>query len=403
MLLIGIDQSPKKHDVCIIDEEGGQLVRGEVTNTRQGFEWIHEQCQRLDVAPRDCWVALESAYSLLVDFLLDERYQVCVVPGRAVNRYRDRHRQSGSSSDRRDAEVLAHVLRTDRQHYVPLTPDQPVTRQIGSLVRLLSIVKKNKVRVSNQLRQLLWRYYPVAADLFSKLDQPLSCAFIQAYPTLQAAQELTLSQFRTFCNEQYYWNRRYIARRYGQLQQAQTCASAAVAKAYVPAAQSLARSLGFLVQERKAAEKGLTLAFQQHPDAHIFASLPGAGDFLAPALLSKFRDSRARFPTAAVVQAVAGTCPVTKQSGKRKRILFRRACDREFRWIASEFARCSISESGWAAAYFAMVRPRVEKTSHAYRCLANRWMAIVWRLWTDRIEYDETIHLRNQFANRRRS
>jgi transposase len=117
-------------------------------------------------------------------------------------------------------------------------------------------------------------------------------------------------------------------------------------------------------------------------------------------LLSKFRDCRARFPAAAVAQAIAGTCPITDASGKRKRIKFRRACDREFRWIATEFARCSISDSSWAAGYFAMVRPRVEKISHAYRCLANRWIAIIWRLWTDRVEYDEAVHLRNRFINR---
>jgi transposase len=299
---------------------------------------------------------------------------------------------------------LANILRTDRHLYVPLTADQPLTRQVCSLVRLLSTLKGNVVRVSNQLRDLLWRYYPLAAELFSKLDQPLTCAFIQAYPTPQIAQQLTFSEFKTFCHQQHYWHSGYIARRYGQLQAAETFASEAIANAYAQQAQSLARTLGFLVQEREAAQKALTQAFQQHPDAHIYVSLPGTGDFLAPALLSKFRDCRARFPSAAVAQAIAGTCPVTEQSGKRrKRIRFRRACDREFRFIATEFARCSVSQSAWAAAYFETVRPRVDKVSHAYRCLANRWIAIIWRLWTDDIEYDEAVHQRNRFVNRRRS
>jgi transposase len=404
MLLIGIDQSPKKHDICITDAQGRQLAQGTVDNSLAGFQWIHQQCQRLAVVPQECLVALESAYDLVVDYLLDHGYQVYVVPGRAVNRYRDRHRQSRSCSDPGDASVLADILRTDRHRFVPLAADQPLTRQVCSLVRLLSTLKGNVVRVSNQLRQLLWRYYPVAADLFSKLDQPLTCAFIQAYPTPQAAQQLTLPQFRTFCHQQRYWHAGYIARRYGQLQAAETFASEAVANAYAQQAQSLARVLLYLVREREATQKALTAAFEQHPDAHIYTSLPGAGEFLAPALLSKFRDCRARFPSAAVVQAVAGTCPVTEQSGKRrKRVSFRRACDREFRWIATEFARCSIPSSAWAAAYFEMVRPRVEKMSHAYRCLANRWLSILWRLWTDRVAYDEAVHQRNRFANRRRS
>ena len=404
MLLIGIDQSSQKHDICITDLQGRQLAYKEVNHTLPGFEWIHKQCQRLGVIPQDCLVALESAHSLLVDYLLDQGYQVHVVPGRVVNRYRDRYRQSRSCSDQGDAAVLTNVLRNDRDHYVPLTADQPLTRQICSQVRLLSTMKGNVARVSNQLRQLLWRYFPLAAELFSKLDQPLSCAFIQAYPTPQKAQGLSKSAFETFCHQHRYWNKRYIARRYGQLQAMQTFASAPIANAYAQQAQSLARVLGFLVKERDAAQKALTQSFEQHPDAHIYASLPGAGEFLAPALLSKFRDCRARFPTAAVAQAIAGTCPVTRKSGKRRhQVLFRRACDREFRFIATQFARCSTADSGWAAAYFETIRPRVGKATHAYRCLANRWIAIIWRLWTDRVEYDEAVHLRNRFANRTRS
>jgi transposase len=404
MLLIGIDQSPKAHDICITDAAGRQLAQGKVAHAVSGFQWIHQQCQGLQVAPQHCCVALESAYSLLVDFLLDHGYQVYVVPGRAVNRFRDRHRQSSSYSDPGDALVLADILRTDRHRFVALAADQPLTRQVCSLVRLLTTIKGSVVQVSNQLRDLLWRYYPVAAELFSKLDQPVSCAFIQTYPTPQAAKALTLAEFTAFCHQQRYWHTQAITRRYAQLQAADTCAQEALAQAYAQQAQSLARILHFLVREREATQKALTAAFAQHPDAHVYTSLPGAGVFLAPALLSKFRDCRARFPSAAAVQAVAGTCPVTEQSGKRrKRVRFRRACDREFRWIATEFARCSMASSAWAAAYFAQVRPRVEKTSHAHRCLANRWMAILWRLWTDRVEYDEALHQRNRFVNRRRS
>lgn len=403
MLLIGVDQSQKKHDICITDASSCQLARGTVSHTLHGFQWIDEQCQRLGMVASDCVVALESAHSLLVDYLVDHGYQVYVIPGRAVNRYRDRHRQSRSRSDRGDAFVLAEMLRTDRHKYVPLEADMPLTRQVCSLVRVLTTLKRHGTRVSNQLRQLLWRYYPVAAELFHQLDQPLTLAFIQAYPTPQAAQRLTLPEYTAFCHAHHYYRADYIARRYGELMSTKTFASPAVANAYAQQAQALARVLLCLVRERDAAQKALTQAFEQHPDAFIFASLPGAGEFLAPALLSKFRDCRARFPSAAVAQAIAGTCPVTDESGKRKRILFRRACDREFRHIATQFARSSIPNSSWAAAYFETVRPRCDKVSQAYRCLANRWLAIIWRLWTDRVVYDEALHLRNRFAHRRQS
>ena len=403
MLLIGIDQSHKKHDICIIDPSGRQLAREVVAHHSAGFQRIHHLCQQFQVSPEECPVALESGHSLLVDYLLDLHYPVYVVPGKAVDRYRDRHRQSRSRSDSGDAFVLANVLRTDRDQYSPLEADMPLTRQICSQVHVVRNLKRNILRFGNQLRSLLWRYYPIASHLFSQLDQIISLAFIQAYPTPQAAKRLTLDQFTAFCHTNRYWRSDYIARRYAQLANAESSASPEVADAYAPQAQTLARVLLYLVREREAAQKLLTQAFEQHPDAFVFASLPGAGEFLAPALLSKFRDCRSRFPTPAVAQAIAGTSPVTSQSGQRKRVFFRLACDREFRYIASQFARSSVTESSWAAAYFDSVNSRVAKKSQAYRCLANRWIAIIWRLWTDRVAYDEKVHLQNRFVHRERS
>jgi len=352
----------------------------------------------LGASPEECAVALESDHSLVVDYLLDHGYPVYVVPGKAVDRYRDRHRQSRSCSDGGDALVLAHILRTDRHLYTPWQADRPITRQIRSQVKLVINLKRTVIRLANQLRHLLWRYYPVAADLFSGLDRQIALRFIQTFPTPQAGLRLTSEEFTAFCRAHQYRRSDLIVRRYATLLTAQTYATPEVAQAYAGQAQVLARTLCFLVAERYQAEQELTRCFRQHPDAHIFASLPGAGELLAPALLSKFRDCRRRFPTAAVAQAIAGTSPVTIQSGKKRRVQFRRACDRDFRYFATQFARSSVKQAPWAAAYFATVRPRCEKASQAYRCLANRWIAIIWRLWTDRVEYDEAIHLRNRLA-----
>lgn len=400
MLLIGVDQSQKKHDVCLMNEPGDQLARFEIAHDARGFQRLHEECQRVQSSPVDCLVSLESGHSLLVDYLLDQHYQVRVIPGKAVDRYRDRHRQSRSVSDKSDAVVLAHILRTDRHLHTPWHADQPITRQICSQVRLVHDLKRSVVRFGNRLRSLLWRYYPIAAELFSDLDQKIALQFIMAFPTPQEAKDLTLAEFTAFCRDHRYFRSDLITRRYGQLLNAITFASPDLAAAYAGQAYTLAYVTWTLVQERNQAQKQLNQAFEEHPDSHIFKSLPGAGEFLAPALLSKFRDCRARFPTSAVAQAIAGTSPVTVQSGKKRRVQFRHACDKDFRYYSTQFARCAVRESPWTAAYFATVRPRCEKASHAYRCVANRWIAIIWRLWTDRIQYDESVHLRNRFAGR---
>ena len=61
--------------------------------------------------------------------------------------------------------------------------------------------------------------------------------------------------------------------------------------------------------------------FAVHPDQAIFDSLPGAGELLAPKLLVMFGDHRDRFPQPEAIRCLAGTCPVTDQSGKRRRVV----------------------------------------------------------------------------------
>jgi transposase len=178
-------------------------------------------------------------------------------------------------------------------------------------------------------------------------------------------------------------------------------ANPAAVAAYRDQIRILAQLLLPQVLQRTDALSCLAQLFSQHPDAHIFDSLPGAADLLAPALLAKFGDHRDRFPTPASVQALAGTCPVTKKSGKRRIVIFRRRCDREFRRIAQQFAHLSLRQSGWALAYWRDLRPRCRSDSDAYRRLANRWLAIIWKMRQDGKAYDETYHLQQRALRRR--
>ena len=400
LYLFGLDWSEEKHDICIITEDGHHLAAFSVGHDPAGLHRIEETRQQIGAPTEQCLVALETAYNLVVDFLWDHHYTLYVIPSKATSRYRDRHRSSRSQSDKGDAAVLANILRTDRHLYPPWLPDQPLTRRIRALVRHLDQLNRHTLRLSNQLRALLIRYYPQAVSLFSKLALPISLAFIQAYPTPQAAQALSYEDLQAFCRQHHHTRTKYWPIIYARLQEA-TLTPDPVVVEMCHAQASLLASLALpIVQARRRYLRQLNELFAQHPDQPVFASLPGAGDFLGPALLAKFGDHRQRFPTAGVVQALAGTCPVTVGSGKKRVVLFRRACDKEFRHIAQQFAMSSIDQSPWAAAYFQQVRPRCDSDSHAYRCLANRWLAIIWRLWQDGKPFDEAYHL--QQRNRRR-
>jgi len=225
---------------------------------------------------------------------------------------------------------------------------------------------------------------------------PTALAFIAAFNTPQALTTLSYEAFVAFAHQQGHWHRQGLLACYARLQHTPLQASPATVAAYQDEARLLAQQLRELILAKQEVQRALKVLFVQHPDRAIFTSLPGTGAFLAPALLAKLGDDRDRFPSAASLQALAGTCPVTVASGKHKRVIFRHACDAEFRQIAQQWARCSLRKSVWAVAYWQQVRPRSASDHDAYRRLANRWLAVLWKLWQSRELYDEAYHLQQR-------
>jgi transposase len=397
---IGIDWSENKHDIVFMNQAGVAIAQLTIAHGPEGFLELEAARTTLGVSPQECAVGLETAHNLFIDFLWSRQYdQVYVIPPSVTKSNRGRFGASGARTDQSDAFLVADILRTDRSRLQPWHPDTLLTRQIRAQVSLIRYLTRNIVRTSNRLRAVLLRYYPAALCVFSKLHTQIALQFIRAYPTPQAAAALTFDEFEAFAKEQGYRRPALLRTYFVKLQGPHAQATPETVVVYQDEAMQLATQLLSLVKDKNEAKRDLSVLFEQHPDACIFDSLPGAGELLAPALLAKFGDRRDRFPSPASVQALAGTCPVTDRSGKRKVIHFRRACDRAFRDIAQKWAKASLSESLWAISYWQRVRPRCSSDSHAYRCLANRWLAIAWTLWQKREPYDETYHLLQRAAH----
>jgi transposase len=400
MFYFGIDWSQAHHNLCILNEAGARVSRVEFAHSLSGFERIETERCKLGIAASECLVAIETAYNLVVDFLLEHNYVIYIIPPQATDGYRNRQRSSGAHDDS-DATLLAGILRTDRDSHRRLQPNLALTQQIAAQLRLIETLRRSIQRQENQLSAALLRTYPTALGLFGEVTTQISLEFLIAYPTAQAAQGLSLDSFKAFCQDHHYRRTDLIPKRYAHLIETVPVAAPAAMQAYHDHVRVLAQVLLPQVRCRNQALTQLGRLFEQHPDAPIFASLPGAGNLLAPGLLAKFGDHRDRFPTPVGVQALAGTCPVTERSGKKKLVKFRHGCDKEFRRIAQQFARASLLESSWAAAYWDELRPTCASDSHAYRALANRWLAVIWKMWHDSKPYDEAYHLQQRALRRK--
>lgn len=399
---IGIDWSESKHDVIFVNPAAAVVAQFTIPHTPEGFERFDATRRELGLHVDECLVGLETAHNLLIDFLWARRYtEVYVIPPAVTKSQRKRYRQSGAYTDVDDAYLIADLLRTDAHRLQPWRPDLPLTREMRAKVSLLLHLTRSKVRLTNRLRAVLLRYYPVMLGVFSKLNYPIALAFIRAYPTPEAAAGLSFKEFRAFAKQHRHTRPRKLAGSFARLQTPQPEAAPEVVHIFRQEAMILVTLLLEVVRAEKTTKQELKTLFVQHPDHQIFASLPGAGDLAEPGLLVKFGDDRERFPTPGSVQALAGTCPVTEKSGKRKVVKFRKACDREFRYIVIQWSRHSKDESVWANAYYQQVLARTGSKSQAQRCLANRWLGILWKLWQTGQVYDEAYHLRRLTERRK--
>lgn len=50
----------------------------------------------------------------------------------------------------------------------------------------------------------------------------------------------------------------------------------------------------------------------------------------------------------------------------------------------------------WAQIYYQQLRKKGKSHAQAVRCLGQRWLKILWRMWQTKTVYDEAFHTRNQ-------
>jgi transposase len=139
--------------------------------------------------------------------------------------------------------------------------------------------------------------------------------------------------------------------------------------------------------------------FAQHPDHDLFGSLPGAGPKLAPRLLAELGEDRHRFDSPQALQCYGGTAPVSYQSGPVHQVRLRRQCNPVLRHTLHLWANRSRSSCPWADTYYQTLRKRGKSHACALRCLGQRWLKILWKMWQTRTCYDAELHQQNQLRH----
>ena len=394
---IGIDWADKSHDVCLQVKGSNKFERMTVEHSpEQLISWILKLAERFNYQP--IAIAIETSKGPLINFLKSYSFVVLFqVNPLSLSRYRKTFRVSSAKDDIHDSELLCELVKTRMHRLRAIHNDDHQTKELGILCEQRRHIVEERKRTSNQLTTHLKQYYPLALEVAGEeIHSKLACEFLIRFPTLEdlkAASDDTIIQFY---NEHKCYHKDVIDKRINLIRKAQplttdkviTSTSILTTKLYV----RLLLTLREAIAEHDAK---ISVKLSQHPDHHLFTSLPGAGEVLAPRLLSMFGIDRSKFSSSEDIQKWSGVAPITMQSGQMKVTLFRYACPKYIRQSFVEFAGCSVDYSMWAKAFYQIQREKGKSYQSTVRALAFRWIRIIYKCWKENKPYDELTYLKS--------
>src|SRR5437879_6544463 len=192
---LGVDWADQTHAVWVVNESGTKTAARTVPHTAEGLSEWGRELDEWRTQGIELWAAIERREGRVVDFLLDHGVVVYPVNPKALDRARDRFRQSGAKSDPFDARVLADFLRTDHVHLRALQPSSEAAQELKLLTEDCQRHIRQQTRLVNQLTATLKAYYPRALEV-AELTSALAREFLPAYPTPAALTALTERQWQ---------------------------------------------------------------------------------------------------------------------------------------------------------------------------------------------------------------
>lgn len=394
MLFVGNDWSEAHHDVEVVDESGRCLVRRRFPEGIAGMAALHAVIAEhlpIDAEESEVVIGIETDRGPWVTALVAAGYRVYAINPMQVARYRERHSTSGAKSDRGDAHVLAEIVRLDRAHHQPLTPDSELAEAIKVLARVHQNLIWTRQRQTNQLRAMLREFYPAALVAFDDLAGRDALAVLAVAPTPAAGQALTVDAIIDLLRGA--GRRRYVTSTAEKIHRALHAehlqARAQIAQAYGASARAVVSILAELSHQIDVVQGQVVTHFGRHPDGEIYLSQPGLGVVLAARVLAEFGDSPGRYADAKARRNYAGTSPITRASGKKIVVRARYARNNRLTNALFQQAFAALTGSPGARAFYDSLRARDIGHNDALRRLSNWLVGILHGCLRHHTTYNE--------------
>jgi transposase len=398
---VGIDWATQSHCVCLLDTEGRRVGELEFAHGGAGLtelrDWLLEKTK---AAPGQTAVAIEMPHGPVVETLLEHGFAVFAINPKQLDRFRDRFTVAGAKDDRRDAQVLAGSLRTDRAAFRQLAADNPVVIELREWSRMADELQQERTRLANRLRQQLWRYYPQAAKLTDDVADDWFLALWQKVPTPDSAAKASEKAIARVLSA--HRIRRLDAATVLQtLREAPLFVAPGTTEAACAHIRSLAARLHLVNQQIKVTQRSLDglcarlEAQQESPsgqsfeqcDVTILRSWPGIGRIVLATLLAEATEALHRRDYHAL-RALAGVAPVTRSSGKQRFVIRRLACNKRLQSTVHHWSRVAIQHDAAARRRYDALRKHGHGHARALRGVGDRLLSALCTTLKRKTLYD---------------
>jgi hypothetical protein len=399
---VGIDWADQKHDVFVRFANGDSYRRKIDSRPETIQEWLLEL--RSACAEGKIAIALEQRRGALF-------YQLCThlnwidlypINPHSLASFRLTFFSSRAKDDPVDSRLLEELVRTHPDRLRPYQPESTTERKLDQYCRhrrsLLYLATKTELKLISTLKQ----YFPLVVNLFAAVGMKSDIAlnFLSRWPTLDELRRAKAQTVRSFFYAHNSRSQSLIEKRLQQIAQAHSVTDdLALIEPLVLTAKCLVAQLRQFNQAINEFDHKIRELFKSHPDHFLFESLPGAGEKLAPRLLSLFGSDRSRWPDAANIQKYSGIAPVIERSGKSLWVHRRLSRPKFICQTFHEFAQQSTRFSSWADQFYRRQREKGKSHHSAIRSLAFKWIRIVFACWKAKKPYDESFYV-NALAKR---
>jgi transposase len=391
---VGIDWAADAHEVCIEDRAGRVVERNEVPHTAVALHaFMNALLKRAHDDPSRVAIGIEVPRGALVELCVERGFCVYAINPKQVDRFRDRFTVAGAKDDPRDAHVISDGLRTDPHAFRRVRLDHPLVIQLREWSRVDDDLREELSRLTNQLRDLVYRATPGALTLCPAADEPWFWALLAQAPTPLAQRRLSEANLRQVLRD-HRIRRMSAAEVYRVLQQPPVYTAPGVVEAVAAHIALLLPRVHLVARQRREAEQRLARLLdaletelppvgdqREHADAAIVRSMPGIGTRVAARMLAEASQplvDRAYH----VLRTWMGIAPVTKKSGRRRRgiVTMRYACNRYLRDAAYHWGRTAAQKDPATRAYYRSLRQRGHSHPRALRSVVDRCLRILFAL-----------------------